>query len=324
MILHYLAKFKGDCFDLFTGIGNCLTGTPFVVILGYYFCKRRNMVIAISQAVIGVGFFLASPLALVILNRFGLQGTFLILGGINAQLCVIAIICKPSSIERRLLDSKLSDTANQYKHETKGNFEEQTKFLSEDKDNGMNSTKEEMNEIRIHNKDGNDSHGNEIAQNETLSPSQAVKSCRNAFNDENKFVDMEYRDLLISEKFNNSGISSDTETEPAVVFEIQGTLDSPCSSGTLNHNGDQDLNTRKGKLVSLYLIQDIRFMMFLCSTMSWNFTLSICIMHLPNYMTLRQASMIEISAIMTCFTASNLAGRFIGKFCNNIILRSKQ
>ena len=279
------------------------------------------MVIAISQAVIGVGFFLASPLALIILNRYGLQGTFLILGGINAHMCVIAIICKPSSVEQRLLDSKLNGAADQYNnHDKVEHSEEETTFLREDKHSDKLSTKEEMNKYQIRNQDGKDAHKNDIIQNGTMSLIQTAHSSRKQYvgHGQNKFDEMEYRDLLVSEKCNDSGISSDTETEPVVVFEIQETLDSPCSNGTLNQsrspNGDHDLNARKGGSFSLHLVKDIRFVMFLCSTMSWNFTLSMCIMHLPNYMTLRQASMIEISAIMTCFTACNLAGRFIGEF----------
>ena len=275
---------------------------------------------------IGVGFFLASPLALIILNRYGLQGTFLILGGINAHMCVIAIICKPSSVEQRLLDSKLNTAADQYnKHDTEEISEEETKFLRKDKNSDQLSKKEEMNENQIGNQDGKDAHENDIIQNGATSLIQTAHCSRKQYvgHKQNKFDEMEYRDLLVSEKCNDSGISSDTETEPVVVFEIQETLDSPCSNGTLNQprspNGDHDLKTRKGGSFSLHLVKDIRFIMFLCSSMSWNFTLSMCIMHLPNYMTLRQASMVEISAIMTCFTASNLAGRFIGEFEISIV-----
>ena len=50
----------------------------------------------------GIGFFLASPLGLASLDKFGIQGTFLIVGGINFQSCAIALISKPSSFERML------------------------------------------------------------------------------------------------------------------------------------------------------------------------------------------------------------------------------
>ena len=276
------------------------------------------MVIAISQAVIGVGFFIASPLALIILNRFGLQGTFLILGGMNAQLCVIAIICKPSSVEKRLLESKLNSAAKQYKHDT---VEEEAKFLEEVEHSAIKHMKEHVNKNYISGEDGKSATENVDSISEMSFLQETALSYRNPITgkEQPKFDDMEYRDSLVSTKFGSTGIDMDAETEPTVVFEIHEALDNTYSDGPLNkyrnpnHDDGHVKSIQKGGLFSLHLIKDLRFMMFLCSTMSWNFTLSMCIMHLPNYMTLREASIVEISAIMTCFSASNLAGRFIGE-----------
>ncbi|XP_052783268.1 monocarboxylate transporter 9-like [Mya arenaria] len=83
------------------GIGNALSSVPFTVVLVYYFERRRNIVLILSQAVIGIAMFLASPLALWLLDEYGLKGTFLIIAGFCAHLCVCAVICKPSVKEAK-------------------------------------------------------------------------------------------------------------------------------------------------------------------------------------------------------------------------------
>ena len=297
-------------FSMFVGIGNCLTSTPFVVVLGYYFHRHRNIVIAISQAVIGVGFFLASPLALIILNRFGLQGTFLILGGINAHLCVVAAICKPSSVEQRISDTKSQNLMSHRQKKADG-IEEDVLFPKHDEVNGKLSASVQIQECETFCIEPLENIESKMFSKEML----AVSSSRKEYvgHEQRTFDETEYKGLLVCDKFNDSGISSDTETEPVVVFELQERSNSVHIETSLvksrKHSG-QDLETRRG---SLHLIKDIRFVMFLFSTMSWNFTLSMCIMHLPNYMAVRGAGDVDISAIMTCFSASNLAGRFIGE-----------
>ena len=66
-------------------------------------------------------------------------------------------------------------------------------------------------------------------------------------------------------------------------------------------------------MCNIHLFKNACFMLFLLSTMTWNFTLSMCAMHLPNYMVLKGSSDFEVAAIMTSLSFSNFAGRFIGK-----------
>ncbi|WAR28859.1 hypothetical protein MAR_014563 [Mya arenaria] len=77
-------------------IGNALSAVTFTIVLVYYFERRRNIVLTLSQAVRGIARFMASPLALCLLKQYGLKGTFLMIAGICAHLCVCAMICKPS------------------------------------------------------------------------------------------------------------------------------------------------------------------------------------------------------------------------------------
>ena len=47
----------------------------------------------------GVGMFASSPFGLVILDKYGLSSSFLILSGVYAQTCIFGMLCKPSSLE---------------------------------------------------------------------------------------------------------------------------------------------------------------------------------------------------------------------------------
>ena len=63
-----------------------------------------------------------------------------------------------------------------------------------------------------------------------------------------------------------------------------------------------------------HLFRNTPFMCYLFSTAAYNFALSVCAMHLPNYMVIHGASEMEVTAIMTCFSLSNLVGRCIGMY----------
>lgn len=85
-----------------SGIGNSLVGVPFSITLGFYFTKRRYLVIALSTAVIGLGMFIASPVALYFLENLSLDETFLAIGALNIHLCIIGFICRPSAQEKHI------------------------------------------------------------------------------------------------------------------------------------------------------------------------------------------------------------------------------
>ncbi|XP_053404493.1 monocarboxylate transporter 9-like isoform X2 [Mercenaria mercenaria] len=93
--MNYLILTLGVC----GGIANSIASIPMSVTLGYYFQERRNTVISLSMAVIGLAMFIASPLSLYLLHSYGLKGTFMIVGGLSAHLCICGVICKPSDAE---------------------------------------------------------------------------------------------------------------------------------------------------------------------------------------------------------------------------------
>ncbi|KAK3605791.1 hypothetical protein CHS0354_033995 [Potamilus streckersoni] len=171
------------------GIGNAFAGSSFPVVLGYYFEKRRNLMISLAFAFIGTGMFAASPLASFILDAYGMSGALHILGALNAHLCVVGMICHPSRIEK---DLKVQ-------------------------------TRKRRQELR-----------------------------------------------------------------------------------------EKNWITALKKYINLDLLTNVKFMMFLCSTSTWNLTLSVCFLHLPNYLHLQGASEGNINSVMELFSIANTAGRILG------------
>lgn len=349
---------------MFTGVGNALACTTFVVVLGYYFEKRRNIIIAISQAALGIGFFLASPVALAALNKFGLQGIFIILGSAYAQICVIAVICKPSSIEQRimgrhkteyeleivnveeikpldkhkhvlmenykntemddmLLDKRISDMENVFEsRHINGN---RLKTLAATGDNQLNGSTEITYEINGH-----------LTVEYPL-----IKVCNGIGRHEPPLVTTSCSDIprspkSIQRKAVSSCLDIPRRTLPTKnfidnrVFWSNGHLSNIAASNGFLHelfqiDKSEEFSTQLSGnrlwiwrvlngICNVHLFKNTSFILFLISTMTWNFTLSICVMHLPNYMVLKGSGDFEVAAIMTCFSFCNFAGRFIGKF----------
>lgn len=118
-------------FFFFPGIGNSMASVPFSVTLGHYFNKRRNIVISLSMAVIGLGMFIASPFSLYLLNSYGLKGTFLIIGAFNAHICICGVICKPSSVEILIQKQRRVNNIKETSRKQESNYlSASRKFLS--------------------------------------------------------------------------------------------------------------------------------------------------------------------------------------------------
>ena len=65
-------------------------------------------------------------------------------------------------------------------------------------------------------------------------------------------------------------------------------------------------------LFNISLLRNLPFVCFLVSTASWNFALTVAIMHLPNYVSVSSGDTDRINLIMTLFSIGHLIGRIIG------------
>ena len=86
-----------------SGIGYSLSGAGLIVCLGYYFERLRDRVITLLFSMVGLGLLTSSPLGLWMLDTYTVNGAFISTGWLNAQLCVIGMICRPSSLEKEIL-----------------------------------------------------------------------------------------------------------------------------------------------------------------------------------------------------------------------------
>ena len=73
-------------------------------------------------------------------------------------------------------------------------------------------------------------------------------------------------------------------------------------------------NEKVSNVLSISLLRNIPFICFLISTSSWNFSLSIGIMHLPYYVSVNGGNSEEIGLITTAFSVGHIVGRLCGCF----------
>ena len=84
--------------------------------MGYYFKKHRSVVLSVSFIFAGMGMFISAPVGIVILRTYGHKSLFLIMSSVFAQMCVFAVLCKPSSKELAIIAKRShKNTANRYK-----------------------------------------------------------------------------------------------------------------------------------------------------------------------------------------------------------------
>ena len=84
-----------------SGTGSCISTSPAQVILGYAFDKYRGPVIGLNVAAAGIGIFISGPFFQFCIDRYGVQGSFLIMAGISMQCIAFAALMRPSGVEMK-------------------------------------------------------------------------------------------------------------------------------------------------------------------------------------------------------------------------------
>ena len=83
------------------GFGLGLVYLPAVVMVSYYFEKRRALATGISVCGSGVGTFLFAPLATALLNEYGWRGANIIFAGLCLNCAVFGALMKPLELATR-------------------------------------------------------------------------------------------------------------------------------------------------------------------------------------------------------------------------------
>ncbi|KAL4230169.1 hypothetical protein ACF0H5_010554 [Mactra antiquata] len=98
---------------LLVGLGNGLIFAGVNCVVALYFKKWRDTVLSAFFLTVSFGMFLSVPLGLFIINNLGLSSTFLFLACLQAQICIVGVICKPSVIENKIHLKKKENRASQ-------------------------------------------------------------------------------------------------------------------------------------------------------------------------------------------------------------------
>ena len=85
-----------------TGIGRALTYTPSLVIVGYYFNKRRGLAVGLATSGVGFGTFMMPPLIEILFNNYGFQGALMILGSISLNFCISGALFRPLELQHKI------------------------------------------------------------------------------------------------------------------------------------------------------------------------------------------------------------------------------
>lgn len=78
-----------------TGLGFGMMYLPAIVIVGYYFEKKRALATGIAVCGSGVGMFLMAPLSDYLLSEFGLRGALLVQAGLILNGVVCGMLMRP-------------------------------------------------------------------------------------------------------------------------------------------------------------------------------------------------------------------------------------
>ncbi|XP_053406812.1 monocarboxylate transporter 12-like [Mercenaria mercenaria] len=86
-------------YGVVAGVGGAVGYTANMVVVGYYFQRKRNIAMGIAVAGAGVGISLLAQVMHFIYNQYGSFGFFLLISGIFSQSIVFGMVSKPSKLE---------------------------------------------------------------------------------------------------------------------------------------------------------------------------------------------------------------------------------
>ncbi|XP_046582140.1 monocarboxylate transporter 12-like isoform X2 [Haliotis rubra] len=89
-------------YGVIAGAGTGFSYCPAVVSLGYNFQKYLGITAGVSMTGAALGLFSGGPVIRLFIDNYGLSGTFLLMGGIGANMCACGMLFRPTKLERDL------------------------------------------------------------------------------------------------------------------------------------------------------------------------------------------------------------------------------
>ncbi|WAR29224.1 MOT12-like protein [Mya arenaria] len=74
------------------GVGRSFTYTPSLIIVGYYFNKKRGLAVGLATSGVGIGCFVFPPVVEIMFNHYGFEGTLLILSGVISNFFICGVL----------------------------------------------------------------------------------------------------------------------------------------------------------------------------------------------------------------------------------------
>ena len=93
---------------------------PAIIIVGFYFERKRALANGIANSGSGLGAFIYAPLGHYLLTVYGWRGTLLILAGLVLNCMVFAILFRPLVNKKRVNPKDLCDVLEQENKEVIG------------------------------------------------------------------------------------------------------------------------------------------------------------------------------------------------------------
>ncbi|XP_060583505.1 monocarboxylate transporter 12-like [Ruditapes philippinarum] len=87
------------------GVGRAFTYTPSLIIVGYYFNKRRGIAVGLSTSGVGFGSFLLPPIMEIMFDYYGFIGTFIILSAVMSHFFIPGALFRPLDLHRRFMEN---------------------------------------------------------------------------------------------------------------------------------------------------------------------------------------------------------------------------
>ncbi|XP_052766607.1 monocarboxylate transporter 4-like [Mya arenaria] len=85
------------------GVGRSFTYTPSLIIVGYYFNKKRGLAVGLATSGVGIGCFVFPPVVEIMFNHYGFEGTFLILTGVISNFFICGVLFRSLELHKKIM-----------------------------------------------------------------------------------------------------------------------------------------------------------------------------------------------------------------------------
>ncbi|KAM3960620.1 monocarboxylate transporter 9 [Aphomia sociella] len=128
-------------FGIMAGFGLSLCYVAAVVIVAYYFEKKRSLATGISVCGSGIGTFIFAPLTYVLLNEYGWRGTTLILAGLFLNIAVCGMLFRDLPWTTTMNEERAKERKRRRERKRNKRYGSSADSFSDSKSSAAGSTK---------------------------------------------------------------------------------------------------------------------------------------------------------------------------------------